>query len=243
MNCRTKAMTISLVLHGAVISLVFALSSSLADQDKPPIVIDFTLVEPSAPPAPPNNTPPKKEDKPTIAKPIPRPIPHPKPQPTPPKQKISPPEPATEPEGIVPIVAKPKKAPPAPPEQAPVTTANSTAGGTGTAGTARSVGASRGDSTEQLSNKYRAENFAYIKKIIEQNLSYPRRAQRMGWTGRVVVSFDVAKNGHVNEIRILKSTGYELLDSNLVETIRKVEPFPRPPISVTLNIPFVYELR
>jgi protein TonB len=65
----------------------------------------------------------------------------------------------------------------------------------------------------------------------------------MGWTGRVVVSFDVAKNGHVVAIRIVKSTGYALLDSNLIETIRKVEPFPRPPISVTLIIPFNYEIR
>ena len=120
---------------------------------------------------------------------------------------------------------------------------NSVPGGTGTAGTSRTTGTTTGDSAEQLSNKYRAENFAYIKKIIEENLSYPRRAQRMGWSGRVVVSFDVAKNGHVRDIRIVKSSGFELLDSNLVETIRKVEPFPRPPISVTLKMPITYELR
>jgi periplasmic protein TonB len=47
----------------------------------------------------------------------------------------------------------------------------------------------------------------------------------------------------VRDIKIIKSSGYELLDSNLVETIRKVEPFPRPPIPVTLNIPIVYEIR
>lgn len=227
-------MTISLLLHGVVISLVFALSSSLAKQDKP-IVIDFTLMEPSAPPAPPTKAPQKKMETPIIAKTIP--------QPTPPKHKTAPPAPASEPEGTVPIFAKPRESLPPPPEQTPSSTGNSVPGGTGTAGTSRTTGKSTGDATEQLSNKYRAENFAYIKKIIEENLSYPRRAERMGWTGRVVVSFDVSKNGHVRDIRIVKSSGYEILDSNLVETIQKVEPFPRPPISVTLNMPIIYQLR
>jgi periplasmic protein TonB len=227
-------MTISLVLHGVAISLVFALSSSLAKEDKP-IVIDFTLVEPSAPPAPPTNTPQKKTETPIIAKPIP--------QPTPPKFKTAPPAPASEPEGTVPVFAKPREALPPPPEQAPSTAVNGIPGGSGTAGTSRTTGTTSGDSAEKLSNKYRAENFAYIKKIIEENLSYPRRAQRMGWTGRVIIAFSVSKNGHVQDIRIVKSSGYELLDSNLVETIRKVEPFPRPPISVTLNMPITYELK
>jgi len=117
-------------------------------------------------------------------------------------------------------------------------------GGSGTTGANQTGGNSgTGDSGEKLAGKYRAEHFAYIKHIIEQNISYPQREKRMGWTVRVVVSFDVLKNGHVQDIRIVKSSGYELLDSNLVETIRKVEPFPRPPVSVILNMPITYELR
>ncbi|MRR06895.1 MAG: TonB family protein, partial [Deltaproteobacteria bacterium] len=116
--------------------------------------------------------------------------------------------------------------------------------GSGTTGINQTGGNSgTGDSGEKLAGKYRAEHFAYIKRIIEQNITYPKRAQRMGWTGRVVVSFDVLKNGHVQDIRIVKSSGYELLDSNLVETIRKTGPFPRPPVSVTLKMPITYELR
>jgi len=231
-------MTISLLLHGAALSLVFALSSSLAKQDKP-FVIDFTLVEPSAPAAPPAKAPEKKAETPIIAKstPLPKPV----------IQKVSPPAPAVEAEGPVPIIAKPREPAPLPPVQTGPATATSSApgdtGAIGTPGKLRSAGVSHSDTREQLSNRYRAENFAYIKKIIEENLSYPRRAQRMGWTGHVVVSFDVAQSGQVREIRILKSSGYEILDNNLVQTIRKVEPFPRPPISVTLNIPFTYELK
>jgi protein TonB len=230
-----KAMILSLGLHGTVIFLVFALSSSLAQQDKP-IVIDFNFVEPSDPPTPPTASPQKEANSPVIAKAIPFPYP--------PKQRSAPPKAASKPENMPPVIPNPGESVPAPSEQSSSATATTMNGGSGTTGANQTGGNSgTGNSDEKLSSKYRAEHFAFIKHIIEQNISYPQRAQRMGWTGRVVVSFDVAKNGHVVAIRIVKSTGYALLDSNLIETIRKVEPFPRPPISVTLIIPFNYEIR
>ncbi|MHC1697291.1 MAG: TonB family protein [Geobacteraceae bacterium] len=233
MNCRTKAMTISLLLHGTALSLIFALSNSLARQDKP-IVIDFTIVEPSAPPAPPAPVPQKKTETPVIAKT--------RPQPTTPKQKVTPPAPAVEPEGPVAIVAKPKEPIPPPAEQtAPATATNSVPGGTGTSVTSRTPGIGHGESEELLANRYRTENFVYIKKIIEGNLTYPRRAQRMGWTGRCVVSFVILVNGQVTDIRIQKSTGYDILDDNVIETIKKTAPFPRPPIKAALKIPITYQ--
>lgn len=235
MNCRTKAMTISLLLHGAALSLVFALSSSLAKQEKP-IVIDFTVIEPSSPAAQPAKTPQKKMETPASAKTIT--------QSTPRKLKVTPPAPAVEPEGPVPIVAKPRESLPLAPVQTAAGTALSGApGGMGTSPTSRTSGMGQGDSAEQLSSRYRAENFAFIKKIIEENLSYPDRAQRLGWSGRVVVSFNVTQNGQVRDIKIMTSTGYELLDSNVIDTIKKVAPFPRPPIAVKLTIPFTYSLR
>jgi hypothetical protein len=78
-----KAMILSLGLHGTVIFLVFALSSSLAQQDKP-IVIDFNFVEPSDPPTPPTASPQKEANSPVIAKAIPFPYP--------PKQRSAPPQ-------------------------------------------------------------------------------------------------------------------------------------------------------
>jgi periplasmic protein TonB len=222
-------MTFSLVLHGVAISLIFILSSSLAKPDKP-IIIDFTVAEPSGPSAPPAPILQKKSETKVLAKTLPQTMPL--------KQKALHPAPAIETEGPVPIAAKPREPIPQPAGQPPPAA---------TVGVPavkfQAAGITAGDTVEQLSNRYRSENFAYIKKIIEDNLSYPRRAQQMGWSGRVVVSFDVAKNGHVQEIRIVNSSGHKLLDSNLVETIRKVEPFPKPPASVTLNIPISYKLR
>jgi protein TonB len=64
----------------------------------------------------------------------------------------------------------------------------------------------------------------------------------MGWTGRVVVCFQVMKNGRVDKIRVKNSSGYEILDSNVVDTIREVEPFPPPPEWVELSMPILYRL-
>lgn len=234
MNYRRRAMIFSLVIHGSMLFLVFALSSSFAKSGKP-VVIDFTLVEPNGPP-PPTEAPKKKTDTPIIAKT--RPIPQP------PKQRISPPEPATDPRGTVPVYAKPKESPPAPVAQPSSPAVNAVAGGTGvpSASAGAGSGSGKGESTEQLRSRYRAEHFAYIKKIIEEHLSYPPRAQRMGMSGRVVVAFEVLNSGKVQNIRIAKSTGHEILDDNVIDTIKKVEPFPRPPVPVKLTIPFSYGL-
>lgn len=235
MNYRRRAMTLSLLIHGTLLFLVFALSNSLAEPDKP-IAIDFTLVEPSGgPPPPPAAAPRKTAETPVIART--RPVPQPR------QQRVIPLEPATDPRGSVPIFAKPRESAPATTDQPSSASAHGSAGGTGgTTGSSSGPGNGTGESTEQLRSRYRAEHFAYIKKIIEENLVYPPRAQRLGMSGRVVVVFEVLNSGKVQNIRIAKSTGHEILDENVVETIRKVEPFPKPPVPVKLTIPFTYGL-
>lgn len=222
-------MFFSLVLHGLALSLLFLLSSSLAKPDKS-IIIDFTVDEPSGPSAPPAHIPQKKTETTVPAKKLSQTMPL--------KQKALYPAPVVQPEGLVPMEEKPYE-----PTTLPAGQPQHAATASVPTVSSQVSGITAGDTVEQLSDRYRSENFAYIKKIIEDNLSYPRRAQQMGWSGRVVVSLDVAKNGHVQEIRIVSSSGHKLLDANLVETIRKVEPFPKPPASVTLNIPISYKLR
>lgn len=49
-------------------------------------------------------------------------------------------------------------------------------------------------------------------------------------------------DGKVKDIRIRKSSGFDILDENVIDTIRRVEPFPKPPIAVELIIPVEYRL-
>lgn len=238
---------VSLTLHGGAIALVYALSSSIAQSTRP-IEINFTLVESAGPPSP----------EPPAAAPKPRSEPRaPSRKPLPPvrenRRSVAKPPTATrtplprgaaaQPQGSVPVFANPNPIPPAPVQQASSPAASGSGGGGGaTTGAALATGGGSGISADQLRSSYRSEHFAYIKKIIEENLTYPPRAQRLGWSGNCVVEFVVQANGHAKDIRVIKGTGYELLDENVIETIRKVAPFPKPPIPVKLTIPFTYSL-
>jgi len=113
-------------------------------------------------------------------------------------------------------------------------------GGKIAAGVGGSGGA--GDSREQLRNGYLKEHFAYIKDIIQRNINYPSRARRMGWSGRVVVSFVINENGRASNEKIVESSGFEVLDSNVIATIKAVSPFPRPPVKAELHVPIIYRL-
>ncbi len=113
----------------------------------------------------------------------------------------------------------------------------------GTRLTPSAAGGSPGTpSAESLKKRYLGEHFAYIRDLILQHVAYPKAARRMGWSGRVLVTFVVAADGSVGSIRVLDKSGYQLLDRSAVDTVREAAPFPRPPIAVELTVPIVYHL-
>ena len=101
---------------------------------------------------------------------------------------------------------------------------------------------SSGVSRQAMEHHYVKAHFIYIKKIIEKNISYPPMARRMGWQGKVVVSFVVCSNGKVENLQILESSGHVQLDKNALETVKQVEPFPSPPVRVKLVLPVMYRI-
>lgn len=116
-------------------------------------------------------------------------------------------------------------------------------GGTGkggTGGTGKGYGI--GQSEEYMKMKYVKEHFRYIRDLIMKHLTYPLLARKMGWKGQVTVSFIICEKGTVEQIRIIKSSGYRILDENVESTIREVQPFPKPPVRAEIIIPVVYRL-
>ena len=113
--------------------------------------------------------------------------------------------------------------------------------GSGTANISEKGGNS-GKLHEHLRQRYVSEHFAYIKKLIQQNLTYPHVAKKAGWTGKVTVSFIVLESGRAESINILKSSGYSILDNNVIKTIKEVSPFPKPPVKAELHMPIIYQL-
>lgn len=101
-------------------------------------------------------------------------------------------------------------------------------------------GAINGGLSVKADNIYMREHFAYIRDLVTKNLGYPHAARKFGWKGCLTVSFVICEGGHVENIRIVKSSGYKILDENAVNTIKSIQPFPRPPAKAQIVIPIEY---
>jgi protein TonB len=91
-------------------------------------------------------------------------------------------------------------------------------------------------------DKYLREHYTYIRELIMKSLLYPAIAREKGWTGQTRVSFVVCEDGCVADIRVVTSSGYRMLDKNVVETIKRASPFPAPPVRAEIVLPITYEL-
>jgi periplasmic protein TonB len=98
-------------------------------------------------------------------------------------------------------------------------------------------------SVEQVRKKYLKEHFSYIRDLIVKKLDYPPVARRMEWSGRVILAFVVAEDGDVRSVQIKESSGYPLLDNSAVDTVKRVAPFPRPPVSAEIVMPVHFKLQ
>lgn len=73
-----------------------------------------------------------------------------------------------------------------------------------------------------------AEYASYLKKIkkkIENIWSYPRQAFEREKEGTNTVKFSLDKNGKLLASRIIKSSGYDLLDKETMSVIRAAAPY------------------
>ena len=115
--------------------------------------------------------------------------------------------------------------------------------GAGGSGQGRGAGSGAGGSgTGSGQAAYLREHFAYIRDLIMRNLKYPETARKLGWKGAVTVSFVVLENGTAHDIRVIKSSGHDILDKAVIKTIQEIQPFPRPPVKAELTIPIAFRL-
>jgi periplasmic protein TonB len=77
---------------------------------------------------------------------------------------------------------------------------------------------------------------------ITRHLSYPTVARRLKWQGMAVVTFYILENGLVENIKIASSSGHRLLDNHVIDTVKRLQPFPKPPLRAEITIPVKYIL-
>ena len=97
-------------------------------------------------------------------------------------------------------------------------------------------------SVEALKAGYISSNLAQIREKILKNFSYPLVARKLRKSGKVMVAFTVCKDGSVEEISVVESSGFSVLDKKAVDTIKKSCPLPTPPVKTSIIMPIVYRL-
>lgn len=88
---------------------------------------------------------------------------------------------------------------------------------------------------------------AAIRKRIEHFQRYPRYARENGIEGTTVLQFTIRRDGYLEEVRVLESSGFKMLDEAALTAIRDAAPFAPFPQSqsgttLRLQLPIVFRL-
>jgi protein TonB len=93
------------------------------------------------------------------------------------------------------------------------------------------------------SGKVEEAQFSVISKLVREHLEYPYLARRLGWEGEVLLFFRLNPTGEVEEIKVLKSSGFEVLDKSAVNAVKRASKhFPRPNQIVLIKLPIQFKL-
>ncbi len=97
--------------------------------------------------------------------------------------------------------------------------------------------------TSKIISKY----LFLIKEKIKKNTIYPLIARKRGIEGKTIVEFTILKNGKIKNFKIIKSSGFSILDKAAEKSIQKSIPFPSIPkklnkTSLKIRIPIEFAL-
>lgn len=102
-----------------------------------------------------------------------------------------------------------------------------------------------GDRVDVNTTNYRfAGYFTVMKKSVELVLDYPKEAVRRRIQGKVNIGFEILKDGRIDKVRILESSGYDILDNAWIEAIKLAAPFsPLPKDIAAKTLPVSFGVR
>jgi len=251
MTPQSKGFSWSAGIHGVIFAVFAALQISAASEQRP-AVIDFILADKAAPAALQAPPPPAPRQEPKPAKTVqPKRVVE---KPAAPKREIEKAPPTPRPSDSADEMPA---APPAAEEARQSSLMAETGSASPAAGTIADAAASTGpvqgtagisdrglapETPEQSKATYLKEHFVYIRDRITRGIAYPQTARKMGWSGQVKIAFVVFEDGGVNDVNVLESSGFGLLDRNAVETVKRVAPFPRPPVRAEIRMAITYRL-
>jgi TonB family protein len=101
--------------------------------------------------------------------------------------------------------------------------------------------------TEVDKEKVLKEYIAKIVEKIKKNKKYPDSARSENIEGKIKLKIFISKSGELEEIKILSSSGYKILDNAAIDTVKRASPFNSIPDeigrgSLTLKLDIVFKL-
>ena len=226
------ALLFSLGLHTLVLAVLPGIPE---DQVKTPVELSVELQPPPKPLPPPEPPKPPQPEKPKQPPKKPLPLPQPKPLPAPLPRAETPPLPAheSEPQPAPPVISVPPQAVeppsavaiPTPPPEPPKP---------------------KGPSEQDITNA-RSNYSSLLSREFARHKQYPRLAQMRGWQGTAKVELHIDAGGGIVSIVINESSGFEILDKQALEMVRKASPLPQPPEALrgrefTIIVPVAFRL-
>jgi len=79
-----------------------------------------------------------------------------------------------------------------------------------------------------------------IREAIQRELTYPPLARRRRLEGTVVAGFLIDGGGEPHDIKIVESSGYSILDKEVIAIIRRASPYPH--IDERVEVPVSFKL-
>lgn len=95
----------------------------------------------------------------------------------------------------------------------------------------------------EAKDEYINLNKEKVREVIAKYQKYPKIARKTGSEGICLISFKLYPDGNIDEIKVIKSSGYQILDKSSVQTIEQsASELPRPNKVTTLTVPIEYRL-
>ena len=87
-----------------------------------------------------------------------------------------------------------------------------------------------------------------ITKAISKQKRYPRIAQMRGWQGEIIAILEIDGKGNLITSKIDKTSGFKILDKEVIAMIKRASPLPAPPLELqskvlTINVPISFKLQ
>ncbi len=89
--------------------------------------------------------------------------------------------------------------------------------------------------------------FDLVRRQIEAAKRYPPWARKQGFEGIVQVQFQILYEGQCRDVKVMSSSGFNILDQAAEETIKRASPFPSPRMinreMVDIELAIIFDLK